>query len=132
MRVSLDMWPNILRLCLILFVKKIAIHFTEKNIEKITTIMVCFAGSYAIVRMTMCQITMCWKFNIFSFICAKCQKTPASRPGVARCSLRSQIFAHPLLFYCWSLHVVRVVKTTFRHIVIQHIAHSTLFLFLIQ
>ena len=26
---------------------------------------------------------------------------------VARCSLRSQTFAHPLLFYCWSLHVVR-------------------------
>ena len=38
--------------------------------------------------------------------------TPATRPGVARCSLRSQTIAHPLLFYCWSLHV-NVVLTLF-------------------
>ena len=48
--------------------------------------------------------------------------TPASRPGVARCSLRSQAFARPSLQYCLSLrgkslNNVSVVKTTFWQIV---------------
>ena len=57
--------------------------------------------------------------------------TPASQPGVARCSLRSQTFARPSLQYCGHCtslkNDISVVKTTFWQIVIWHIAHLMFF-----
>ena len=78
----------------------------------------------------MCRITICQqkmefltdrtKISQFAKNIATRGTTPASRPGVTRCSLCSQTFARPLLFYCWSLHVIKnnvsVVKMTFRQI----------------
>ena len=51
----------------------------------------------------------------------------ASRPGVARCSLRSQTFACLSLQYCLSLHVV---LTLFWHFVIWHFVIWRFFSFL--
>ena len=35
------------------------------------------------------------------------------RPGIARCSLRSQTFACPFLYYCLSLHIARIPLMSF-------------------
>ena len=78
-------------------------------------------GCIAICRRAICRITICRLNLTIRQIAQKKTNCRRRRPigwRVARCLLRSQTFACPLLFYCLSFHVVR---TTFRQIVIWQI-----------
>ena len=84
-----------------------------------------FFGCVAIVRTTIVRRTICcrqkserqlsktgtfWTIVVFLCDCTNRKQRPASRPadslGARYCS---QTFARPLLFYCWSLQVVKMM-----------------------
>ena len=80
-----------------------------------------------ICRLAMCRITICrlkseFLTDLTKNLSKNCQKyhkkrkmMPDSRPGVARCSLCSQTFGRPLLFYCWSLRVIKNVVSVVKN-----------------
>ena len=51
----------------------------------------------------------------------------ASRLGVIWCSICSQAFTRPFLYYCWSLHVIKMPLTSFSTFFLSMFCDSTLF-----